>query len=141
MIDTAGYFKRVIFRLGFIFALASVIFVIGKIYNVISPPEASANEQIPLAVGGLAAPLSDPEMALALSQLQSDGSLGGGALPGAKLTFPSPEGPVTLTTEDLGLLNARYRQIVALRPAVPDNGAEARREAAAADGWGGDASY
>lgn len=136
-----SFVSRLGFRLGVIAALAIAIFTVGKIANVVSPPEAATNAQIPLAVGGLAAPLSDPDMALALTQLRNSGSLGGGSLPGAKLTFPSPDGPVTLTPDDLSRLNARYHQLSAARRLPRDDFSEARREAAAADGWGSEASY
>ncbi|NNC53624.1 MAG: hypothetical protein HKO08_11360 [Erythrobacter sp.] len=139
-----SFISRLGFRLGVIAALALTIFTVGKIADIVSPPEAVANEQIPLVTGGLAAPLSDPTMARALAQLRNSGSLGSGPFPGAKLTFPSPTGPVTLTPDDLTLLNARYRE---MRRETAEAGGEyaqlredLRREQLANDGWG-ESSY
>lgn len=61
----------------------------------------------------LAASLYDSDMHVALQVLSArrGGSLGTGE--GAKMTFPSPEGPVTLSASELQALNAEYRRFKA----------------------------
>ncbi|MDY7098444.1 MAG: hypothetical protein SXU28_09935 [Pseudomonadota bacterium] len=98
-------------RMGFLVVLSLTVFGIGKIANIVSPPEHSG-PTIPFAETSLAAPLSDPIMARAMDELNARHGTSGGGM-GARMTFPSPSGSVTLYADEVYSLNQRYRQMAA----------------------------
>ena len=110
-----GFLGRLGQRLGFILALAVGVRVIGGAFSPAHPPAEAAEtvdfggHRVPkaaLATTQLAAPLDDPHMKQALATLPFHGDG-----PGAKMTYRTPDGPVTLTPNDVAELNRRYRRI------------------------------
>ena len=115
--------NRILVRLGTIFAMAVVVFTIGKMVNIISPPD-ETGPPARIAHTVLAAPLSDPVMQSALDDLQGSGSFGNSNSGEAQLTFQSLGGPVTLSPSDIEELNARYYELSQRPESVPWQGNE-----------------
>lgn len=91
--------------MGILAVLAFTIFGIGKFANFVMGVEYSGNE-VPFQSTQLDAPLSDPVMSRALAEMRSRHGE-----PSGDLTFPSPEGPVELSANDVHSLNQRYAQM------------------------------
>ncbi|MBY6218358.1 hypothetical protein [Qipengyuania aquimaris] len=131
-------------RLGLIFGFALVVFAIGSVKNMIDPPQGQANARPNMEHTKLAAPLHDPVMQSALSQLRASGRYEGETGGGARLVFPSVSGQVTLSSSDVQALNALYRAINNGAPAALTHEQrleELRRENLDYNGWGRDTSY
>ncbi|MBX7541078.1 hypothetical protein [Qipengyuania sphaerica] len=146
--DFGLYFKRFIFRMGVIFTLACSIFVVGKIYNFINPPSANAAPRTAAeamaSAPRLDASLFDSRMQVALTQWRASGKYEGSDTDGARMQFPSPDGPVVLSRSDVAGLNTLYRRM------TPGTGNVAsreeqfedfQRENLDANGWGNDTGY
>ena len=101
-------------RLGLIFLVALGIRAGGGLFSPAHPKDevemADWNgHKIPraaMATSQLDAPLDDPLMQQALESLPFHGDG-----PGAKMTYRSASGPVTLTPNDVAELNSRYRRL------------------------------
>lgn len=109
-----GFLGRLGQRLGFILALAVGIRLIGGAFSPAHPPAEVetadfGGHRIPksaFASSQLAASLDDPHMKQALASLPFHGDG-----PGAKMTYQSASGPVTLTPNDVAELNSRYHRL------------------------------
>lgn len=114
-----GLLKGIGWRLGFIFALALTARVIGGLFSPAHPtneiPMTTMTDRfgnaVPVSVSAiktsaLDAPLDDEKMQQALASLPFHGDG-----PGAKMTYKSSSGPVTLTPNDVAELNLRYHRL------------------------------
>ncbi|MCW3847651.1 hypothetical protein OF829_10385 [Sphingomonas sp. LB-2] len=112
-----GFLNRLMWRLGFLIVMAVTIRLVGGLFSPAHPvnqPEMTewpGNPGIPVSraairTSQLAAPLDDPLMQQALASLPFHGDG-----PGAKMTYRSAEGPVTLTPNDVAELNNRYHRL------------------------------
>ncbi|MEZ0241816.1 MAG: hypothetical protein ACAH11_00465 [Sphingomonas sp.] len=114
-----GLLRGIGWRLGFIFCLAVTARLIGGLFSPAHPTNEVPmtvvkdrfGDSIPVATSalrttGLAAPLDDPLMKQALESLPFHGDG-----PGAKMTYRSADGPVTLTPNDVAELNLRYHRL------------------------------
>lgn len=114
-----GFFGRLGQRLGFLLFLAIAVRLIGGLFSPAHPTNEVAmttvkdrfGSDIPVATSALQtsrldAPLDDPLMKQALASLPFHGDG-----PGAKMTYRSADGPVTLTPNDVAELNSRYHRL------------------------------
>ena len=106
-------------RLGLLLVMAITIRLIGGLFSPAHPtndvPMTTVKDRfgdsIPVATAAiqtsaLDAPLDDENMKQALASLPFHGDG-----PGAKMTYKSTDGPVTLTPNDVAELNLRYHRL------------------------------
>lgn len=112
-------FGRLGQRLGLLLFMAITIRLVGGLFSPAHPtneePMTTVKDRfgdtIPVSraaveTTGLAAPLDDETMQQALASLPFHGDG-----PGAKMTYKSADGPVTLTPNDVAELNLRYHRL------------------------------
>ena len=143
--------RSIVMRWVLIGAFSLGIFAIASILRFFNPGSThhDAFAEIDVVQTSLAAPLYDPEMAAIHSRLDAAGLLGRNLHNEARMTFPSPDGSVTLSPSDVALLNAEYeaRQGNAMVAApnfegsAPDEIADAQSEDLSDAGWGDATGY
>lgn len=114
-----GLFGRLGQRLAFLLFMAVTIRLIGGLFSPAHPTNEEPmttvkdrfGDSIPVATAAiktsaLDAPLDDETMQQALASLPFHGDG-----PGAKMTYKSADGPVTLTPNDVAELNLRYHRL------------------------------
>ena len=121
-----------------------ILFLIMGLSNLLFRPDFPTEVVENHIAPRLAAPLTERTMARALSSFVQSGHYEGSNGSGAAMQFPSNSGPVTLSSRDVSVLNARYREMRKETALAGGEYAqfreELRREQMAADGWG-DSSY
>jgi hypothetical protein len=109
--------KGIAWRLGFILVLAVSARLIGGLFSPAHPKNDVEMVEWPghpgikiprtaIETSSLDAPLDDPLMQQALASIPFHGTGSG-----AKMTYRSSNGPVTLTPDDVAELNSRYHRL------------------------------
>lgn len=114
-----GFFQRLGMRLGLLLFMAVTIRLVGGLFSPAHPvnevPMTTVKDRFgsehqvasaAIKTSQLAAPIDDEAMQQALESLPFHGDG-----PGAKMTYNSSTGPVTLTPNDVAELNLRYHRL------------------------------